>query len=217
MPTFCPHRPKAPPSTLHPQPMPTLCPHRPKAPPSTPHPHPMPRLRLHRQVPPLPVTVTDLHPRLYHDPPTSPRFTLHPMATPTTPDCITWWKHSRWPFATSMETWLIPRGRIKLPVERTDSLLDGTKELIRNKLVPARKPKLQQMEALNEKLLPGELITTYTNRLFNGVNHTWVEQLREAGSVEFLGRALIFNCTPPYNLNATAVMLLNQNLLKLPL
>jgi len=89
------------------------------------------------------------------------------------------------------------------------------KSFIRNKFVPARNPKLQQMEALNEKPLPGELITTYTNRWFNGVNHTWVEQLREAGSVEFLGRALIFNCTSPYNLNATAVMLLNQNLLTL--
>jgi hypothetical protein len=54
------------------------------------------------------------------------------------------------------------------------------KGFIRNKFVPARDPKLQQMEALNEKPLPGESVTTCTNRWLNGINHTWVEQLREA-------------------------------------
>jgi hypothetical protein len=71
------------------------------------------------------------------------------------------------------------------------------------------------MGALNEKPLPGETITTYTNRWFNGVHHTWVEQLRKAGHVEFLVRALILNCTPAYHLNTAAVMLLNQNLVAL--
>ena len=89
------------------------------------------------------------------------------------------------------------------------------KGFIRNKFIPARDQKLQQMEALNEKPLPGENISTYTNRWFNGVHHTWVEQLREAGHVEFLVRALILNCTPAYHLNTTAVMLLNQNLVAL--
>ena len=55
----------------------------------------------------------------------------------------------------------------------------------------------------------------YTNRWFNGINHTWVEQLREAGHVEFLVRASIRNCTSTYHLTATAVMLLNQNLVAL--
>jgi hypothetical protein len=81
------------------------------------------------------------------------------------------------------------------------------KGFIWNKFVPARDPKLQQMEALNEKPLPGETITTYTNRWFNEINHTWVEQLREAGHVELLVRALILNCTSTYHLITTPVSL----------